>query len=51
MRKRDEMVKKKRKLDDKIHQRITALSKKGDTLAEKNDYSTALQKYWEAWDL
>jgi hypothetical protein len=35
--------KKKRKLDDKIHQRITALSEEGDTLAEKNDYSTALE--------
>jgi tetratricopeptide (TPR) repeat protein len=43
--------KKKKKLDDKVHQHLTTLSEQGNTLADKCDYSAALQKYWEAWDL
>lgn len=38
-------------IDDKTHKKITSLSKKGDSLAEKGNYPDALSKYWEAFDL
>lgn len=40
-----------RQLNPKVHEKITALSEQGDTLATNSDYPAALQKYWEAWDL
>ncbi len=43
--------KKKKELDKAVQQRITALSEEGDSLAKKQDYAAALQKYWDAWDL
>jgi len=38
-------------LSDEVHERIQALCKKGDALAEKGQYPAALQQYWAAWDL
>ena len=38
-------------LDGIVHERIQALCAEGDTLVKKAKYSTALQKYWAAWDL
>ena len=42
---------KKGELDKSIHERVTILSEEGDSLAEDEDYSAALKKYWEAYDL
>lgn len=38
-------------MDDETHAKITKLSKKGDSKAEKGKYSEALVLYWEAFDL
>jgi len=38
-------------LADDIHERIQALCQEGDALAERGDYSAALEQYWAAWDL
>ncbi|MGL6076216.1 MAG: tetratricopeptide repeat protein [Fimbriiglobus sp.] len=38
-------------LSDEAHERIQALCKKGDVLAEKGYYPAALEQYWAAWDL
>jgi len=38
-------------LSDEVHRRIQALCKKGDALANKGEYSAALEQYWAAWDL
>ena len=38
-------------LDDEIYSRIVQLCQAGDTLAEQGDYSQALEKYQEAFDL
>jgi tetratricopeptide (TPR) repeat protein len=38
-------------LSDEAHERIQALCKSGDALAEKGDYRAALAQYWAAWDL
>ncbi|MGL6076208.1 MAG: tetratricopeptide repeat protein [Fimbriiglobus sp.] len=38
-------------LSDEAHERIQALCKKGDVLAEKGHYPAALEQYWAAWDL
>jgi tetratricopeptide (TPR) repeat protein len=43
--------KKKRKLDDAVHHRITVLSEEGSALADDGDYAGALKKYWEAFAL
>src|SRR5262245_48365933 len=38
-------------LSDEVHDRIEALCKKGDALAESGKFSAALKQYWAAWDL
>ncbi|PHS15826.1 MAG: hypothetical protein COA78_04630 [Blastopirellula sp.] len=38
-------------LSDDTHKKIEQLSALGDDLAEMNQYSDALAKYWEAWNL
>jgi tetratricopeptide (TPR) repeat protein len=38
-------------LSDATYARIRALCDKGDSLAKEGDYSSALTRYWEAWDL
>jgi tetratricopeptide (TPR) repeat protein len=38
-------------LSDDIHGRIQKLCKKGDALAENDNFSAALKQYWAAWDL
>jgi tetratricopeptide (TPR) repeat protein len=38
-------------LSDDVHDRVAVLCKNGDALAEKGEYSAALQEYWAAWDL
>src|SRR5262245_65567329 len=38
-------------LPQKVHDRIEALCKKGDALAEREKYPAALEQYWAAWDL
>jgi tetratricopeptide (TPR) repeat protein len=38
-------------LPDHIHEQIQSLCQAGDALAERNEYSAALQQYWAAWDL
>ena len=38
-------------LDDQVYSRIVQLCKAGDTLAEQGDYSQALEKYQEAFEL
>jgi len=38
-------------LPKEIDNRIRTLSAEGDALAEKGDYSRALQHYWAAWQL
>lgn len=34
-----------------IYARVQALCESGDALAKEGDYSSALTRYWEAWDL
>ena len=36
---------------DEIHNRVQALCRKGDVLAEEGKYPAALDQYWAAWDL
>jgi len=36
-------------LSDEAYERIKALCKKGDDLAEIDDFSAALDQYWAAW--
>ena len=38
-------------LEDEAHKRIQDLCSRGDALAEKSDYASALELYWAAWDL
>src|SRR5262245_23461656 len=38
-------------LQGETYERIQALCKQGDTLAENGKYSAALEQYWTAWDL
>jgi len=38
-------------MDDITHQQVTALSKQGAILHEKENYAGALKKYWKAWEL
>ena len=38
-------------LPQNIYQRVQELCQEGDALAGEEDYATALEKYWEAWDL
>lgn len=38
-------------LSDSTHEEITRLCDAGDDLAAAEEYSEALVKYWEAWDL
>jgi hypothetical protein len=38
-------------LSDDVHERIQALCKKGDSLADRGRYPAALEQYWAAWDL
>ena len=38
-------------LTDEIHEKVTALCKRGDVLAAASRYPEALTQYWAAWDL
>ena len=38
-------------LSDTMYQKITVLCELGDDLAEREDYSAALEQYWSAWDM
>jgi hypothetical protein len=38
-------------LPDHLHAQIVALCSRGDESADQGDFSTALEKYWAAWDL
>ena len=38
-------------LSDEAHERINALCKKGDALANMGQYPATLEQYWAAWDL
>ena len=38
-------------LSDEVHDRIQALCKAGNALAENGQYPAALEQYWAAWDL
>jgi tetratricopeptide (TPR) repeat protein len=38
-------------LSEDLHERIQSLCKRGDALAEKDQYSAALEQYWAAWEL
>lgn len=38
-------------LTNDVHESIKALCQAGDSLADDGNYSAALEKYWEAWDL
>jgi tetratricopeptide (TPR) repeat protein len=38
-------------IPDKLYDEITTLCKEGDTFAEKQDFTAALEQYWDAWDL
>jgi tetratricopeptide (TPR) repeat protein len=38
-------------LSHQVYERIQAICKKGDALAEKGQYPGALQQYWTAWSL
>lgn len=40
-----------KELDEKIYMQILQLSKAADLLIEKEEYTNALQKYWNAYDL
>jgi tetratricopeptide (TPR) repeat protein len=37
-------------LSEGIHERINALCRDGDELANRGDYPLALEQYWAAWD-
>jgi tetratricopeptide (TPR) repeat protein len=38
-------------LPDALYQKITAVCKRGDGLAEREEFTTALENYWSAWDM
>ncbi len=38
-------------LPDNIHEQITSLSAKGDSLSEEQKFPEAIETYWQAWDL
>lgn len=38
-------------LDDELYQQIQTLSEEGDQHAEEGQYTLALEKYWDAFDL
>ncbi|WP_349663322.1 hypothetical protein IZU89_11730 [Cellulophaga lytica] len=40
-----------KELEDHIYMQILQLSKAADLLTEKEEYNSALQKYWSAYDL
>lgn len=43
--------KRRRKLDEEMFSIIKSLCDEGDVLAGEGDFSAAIRKYWEAWDL
>ena len=38
-------------LSDEVHDRIRALAKEGDALADEGKHAAALERYWAAWNL